>query len=262
MKTTMPRDIFKACRILFGPEVDLSIEFFHYMQSSGIKSAYRKRALETHPDVAGAGGKDLSGAGGSGPVDPFIEAHWAYKRLIEFIGTRDSHHARRHQPMRMPGPVAQPGRHRVRRRARKGSPDRAWSSGPGGHFYKGVMPRRRLMLGEYLFYGGHVSWEALIKAIVWQRRQRPRFGSLALRWGWLKEKHISEVFRHRRLGEPIGQSLLRLGFLSEAQLGALVSKQRRLQRPIGEFFVLKGYLGALELNEHIARHRKHNGNHY
>jgi len=254
MKTLVSMDILKACRILFGGEMDLSPDFLYYVQSSGIKSAYRKRAFETHPDVAGReeGSAPDEGAG------PFIETHWAYKRLIEFIGIRDSHHARRNQPMRVPGTVVQPGRQRVKRRARRSTSGSSWTSRPEGHYYMGQMPRRRLMFGEFLFYGGHVSWEALIKAIVWQRRQRPRFGDMALRWGWLKDGHISEGFRQRRLGEPIGESLRRLGLLSDAQLGTLIRRQRGLQRPIGEFFVLKGYLGAGRLSELLEGHRKHN----
>jgi hypothetical protein len=260
MKMLMHGDILKACRILFGPEADLSLDFLYYMQSSGIKSAYRKRALETHPDVAGSGEGYCPGEGDADAA-PFIETHWAYKRLIEFIGTRDSHHSRRHQPMRVPGTVVQPGRRRMKRRARKTAAGRTWAERHGGHYYKGPMPRRRLMLGEYLFYGGFVPWEALIKAIVWQRRQRPRFGDMALRWGWLKEGQISVGFRFRRLGEPLGQSLLRHGMLSEAQLGALIMKQRGLQSPIGEFFVQGGYLSASRLQGYIERHRRHNESH-
>lgn len=259
MKTQVSRDILKACRILFGQEIELSVDFLYYMQSSGIKSAYRKRALETHPDVAAREEGDFSDERAQ-EDEPFIETHWAYERLIEFIGMRDSRHARRHQPMRVPGTVVQPGRHRIKRRPRRSASGRPWTEGPGGHYFRGQMPRRQLMLGEYLFYGGHVSWEALIKAIVWQRRQRPRFGDMAVRWGWLKEGHIEEGFRNRRLGEQIGQSLSRLGLLSDSQLGALVIKQRGLQRPIGEFFVLKGYLEAHRLNELLECHRKHNGN--
>jgi len=257
MKTLMSRDILKACRILFGPEADLSLDFLYHIQSSGIKSAYRKRALETHPDMAGrGGGNDLTVV--AADADPFIETHWAYKRLLEFIGTRDLHHARRNQPMRVPGTVTQPGRRRMRRRAQRSTTCRTWEDGPGGHFYRGLMPRRRLMLGEFLFYGGFIPWEALIKGIVWQRRQRPRFGDMAKRWGWLDDSEISEGFSHRRLGEPLGQSLQRLGLLSEIQLGALITKQRGLQKPLGEFFVLSGYLSSSELSEHLEVYRKHN----
>ena len=32
--------------------IDVSVEFLRYLKPSGVKAAYRKRALETHPDRA------------------------------------------------------------------------------------------------------------------------------------------------------------------------------------------------------------------
>jgi len=253
MKTLMSGDIFKACRILFGPEIDLSLEFLYYIQSTGIKSAYRKKAMETHPDLASGSGQH--------DTTTFIDTHWAYKRLVEFIRLRDAHPGRRLHPMRVPGSVAQPRRHRPRRRTRKGAPGSPGEGQPAGYYYKSAMPRRRLMLGEYLFYGGHVSWEALIKAIVWQRKQRPRFGDMAVKGGLLSEENVLHGSRLRRLGEPIGQSLRRLGMLTERQLDMLIMKQRALQSPIGEFFVINGYMTAARLNGHIEGHRKYNEKH-
>jgi len=41
--------LFSACRVLFGPQVEITLEFLNYLQESGVKDAYRRRARETHP---------------------------------------------------------------------------------------------------------------------------------------------------------------------------------------------------------------------
>lgn len=243
----MTQDVFKACRILFGSEIELSLDFLLYLQSSGIKSAYRKRALQTHPDL-------LSAREGVEESEAFIETHWAYKRLLEYIGTRDTRaHARKHPPMRHAGSVFHPRRQRPRKRARRTATHR-----PGGFFFVGTPPRRRLMFGEFLFYSGHVSWESLIKAITWQRRQRPRLGEIARDWGLVDEIQIIEGFRERRLGEPIGESLARVGHLSREHLDAILRKQRMLQRPMGEYFVINGVLSQSEISAHLKSLYRHN----
>ena len=45
-------ELFNACRTIFGSQVNVSTEFLRYLQPVGVKSAYKKRALETHPDRA------------------------------------------------------------------------------------------------------------------------------------------------------------------------------------------------------------------
>ena len=44
------QELYRACRIIFGPDLTVSREFLEYIQSSGVKSAFRKKAMETHPD--------------------------------------------------------------------------------------------------------------------------------------------------------------------------------------------------------------------
>ena len=45
------KELFKACNILFGSEIDTNMDFLYYIQTNGIKSAYRKKAFQTHPDL-------------------------------------------------------------------------------------------------------------------------------------------------------------------------------------------------------------------
>ena len=44
------QDLHNACQVLFGADIAVSRGFLDYLQLSGLKSAYRKKALETHPD--------------------------------------------------------------------------------------------------------------------------------------------------------------------------------------------------------------------
>ena len=48
--TTSHSELFRSCQILFGSELQVSGEFLDYLEVGGVKSAYRKRAMETHPD--------------------------------------------------------------------------------------------------------------------------------------------------------------------------------------------------------------------
>lgn len=246
-------ELFRACSILFGPEVDVSYDFLNYIQPAGIKTAYRRMARQTHPDA-------LQGAQDEGATDSgrFIEVHWAYKRLINFISTRDTLSFGRHGRPRAhaAGAGSFARRQRPRRRSRSGA--RSDDGQRQGYYYTSGVPRRSLLFGEYLFYCGLIPWDALIKAIVWQRTQRPRLGEIARQWGWLTDQQILQCLRGRRLGEQFGQSALRQDHLSQAQLGALISSQRRGQRPFGEYFVLHSLLTRDELDAHYGQFIAHN----
>ena len=64
--------------------MNLSFEFLEYLQPIGIKTAYRKRALETHPDrakVLGSFDRDLN--------TEFIDVQQAYEKLLLFVETNN-----------------------------------------------------------------------------------------------------------------------------------------------------------------------------
>ena len=81
---TTSSELFQACETIFGPEVNVSIEFLEYLQPIGIKTAYRKRAFETHPDrakVLGSFARDLN--------TEFIDVQQAYEKLLLFVETNN-----------------------------------------------------------------------------------------------------------------------------------------------------------------------------
>ena len=129
------------------------------------------------------------------------------------------------------------------------------------------MPHRTLLFAEFLYYSGRASWRNLVEAVAWQRRQRPAIGRIAVEWGHLSDDEVREILDRRRRegsgGEPFGEFARRRGFLSAAQILALLGRQRRLQRRIGQFFVETGIVAEGEipsldqdLSRHNARWRK------
>lgn len=235
-------ELLRACSILFGSDVNVSADFLSYIQPSGVKSAFRKKALETHPDRLSLR-KD---AGKEKSAERFIETTWAYRSLLGYISRRDRHTRIRARAASKPRTGKRP----------MTPPQKAEQS--RGSYHRGSLPRRRLLLGQYLFYAGEIPWEVLIRAIIWQRSQRPRLGDIAKKWGWLTETEIRDIIKTKRLGENSGEALVRLNLLSSVQLNILLYHQRKLQRPFGEFFVLNNHITRDRLDRLLREFTKHN----
>jgi hypothetical protein len=229
----------KACGVLFGPQVNPSLEFFKYLQPSGLKAAYRKRALETHPDRAGAIGEDAAKM-----TELFLEATCAYHSLLPII-TRN-------------GAILLSNEVDSSKRREEKNAQKNQRQGNSDHFYTGNVPSRDLLIGQFLYYTGVISWQTLIDAVVWQRKQRPRIGQIALRWKKLSEQQIRMILVERRLGEKFGESAARAGYLTRFEVMALLGSQRRLQCPIGEYFLKRNLLRGQELEHMVKRQRIHN----
>jgi hypothetical protein len=104
-----------------------------------------------------------------------------------------------------------------------------------------------------------VSWENLVKAIVWQRGQRPKIGDLAREWGWIDRQGVLSVLRARKMGEHIGGTLIRLGICNRVQVNSLLLTQRKMQRPFGEFFITNGHLKRELVNNILyKKYKEHN----
>lgn len=222
-------ELFRACRLLFGDGLSLSREFLYYIQWSGLKSAYRRRVHELHPDKSG------------GSADEFIALQRAYEELGEFLSARDN------------------GRDPARRRPAGGkpapSPARPASSAAAG---AARLPRRPLLLGHYLYYSGLIDWRTIVSALVWQRSHRPRIGEIARDAGMLSAEQVREVLLRRRTLEPFGAAAVKLGLLTRAQVEELLRRQRLRQRRFGEYFVEKGIFSREEMLRFVAGLERHN----
>jgi curved DNA-binding protein CbpA len=257
---TTSAELFQACETIFGPEVKVSVDFLEYLQPTGIKTAFRKRAFETHPDRAKALGSfalDLT--------EQFINVRKAYERLLSFVETKNegtvfsslyndlraqqdySDQSANHYSFY--NTQHKGGQKKGHHQKRKSYPD---------HFYNGVLPKGNLLLGQFLYYSGLISWQTLIEAICWQRGQRPLIGQIAVEWRLINYQDVLRILKIRNFDEKFGECALRTGYISNFELFALVGKQKKLQRPFGEYFVESGILTPSDLIYMAQKHQLHN----
>lgn len=274
------KELFHSCEIIFGPELTISREFLDYLQLSGIKSAYRKRAMETHPDRAALENDRVQRQ----RHDLFHSVQEAYETLITFLEAKEKGYclpppARQAQPRTQPfrpAPAKPPrprpahakqGASGPRPQARAGGQTKAdfrnASSRPAVFWdteslYQGPLPNRRLLLGHFLYYSGLINWRTIIQALIWQRTERPRLGEIGRRFGLLNEEDVVEILRNRPILQPFGETAINLGLLSHPQLQMLVAHQKRLQKKFGEFFLEKRILEPNELRALLQQYQEHN----
>lgn len=256
-------ELYKACRLIFGQELPVSREFLEYIQVSGIKSAFRKKAFEIHPDRAAFHGKGKNGKDDSG----FCSVREAYETLTSYVRARE-------RGFRFSGLRPHNGSSVFQSRARgkrngtavssvvRPSATPPWKYSGKNELKKNTsrltLPRRRLLFGQYLYYTGHIGWSDLVQALVWQRKQRPRLGEIARQQGWLNSGDISTVLRHSTPRNPFGKTARQLGLLSDSQLHSLVWRQKRMQKKFGEYFVEKKMFSDQKLANLLAGCRRHN----
>ncbi|MDH3455024.1 MAG: J domain-containing protein [Desulfuromonadales bacterium] len=235
--------LFNACRTLFGREVNLSHEFLSYLQPSGAKTAFRSQAKAHHPDAHANSSTQVR----KQQTERFREIRQAYDLIIEFLEKRQR------TSQAAPGArPAQPAAHRgsgaTRQRSQQKPRPRASS-----------IPSIPLEFGMFTYYQGKVSYQQLIEALVWQRRQRPTLGVIAQKWGWLSDGKVGEILGHRGHAVRFGKKAVELGYLKPHQVEALLQHQRSLQLRIGQYFIEKGLLTEEEADQIAQSLEAHNG---
>ncbi|MBF0117957.1 MAG: DnaJ domain-containing protein [Desulfobacterales bacterium] len=235
-------EVYDACRVLFGQEVRLSIDFLKYLQPSGIKAAYWKKAIESHPDHA----KRL-GQAESVLNEKFKKITVAYETLKSVVKGNGELILKENVTIHNSS-------------YNKQSTKRKTNNYPSysDHYYKGVLPQRPLLIGQFLYYSGHVSWRTLLDAVIWQKQNRPRIGQIALELGLLTHEDIQTILRDRNLKEAFGQCAIRKGILTPFNLMMLIGKQTRLQKPIGEYFIKKGIIQRSQIDLFVTKQNFHN----
>ncbi|MEW6520204.1 MAG: J domain-containing protein [Thermodesulfobacteriota bacterium] len=275
------QELYRACRIIFGPDLTVSREFLEYIQSSGVKSAFRKKAMETHPDRL----PDVDELARKRSARLFHTVQQAYEQLMQYLEAREKgfrFHGRgpsaaatfcavRRSPFQ-----AKPQNGKATAAADKvAEPAGGWQKKGGAgkccrqeegqrpfyaqDLYRGPIPDRQLLFGHYLYYAGQVSWQSVIKALSWQKAQRPRLGEIARARGWLSGEEIFVVLRGCVSSSlPFGQQAMQQGLLTRTQLLALLFEQRRRHKKIGEFFVTQNMLTDRQLQQQLALFQRHN----
>ncbi|OHB26357.1 MAG: hypothetical protein A2X84_07220 [Desulfuromonadaceae bacterium GWC2_58_13] len=237
------KDVYSACRTLFGSEVQLSLDFLGYLQASGAKAAFREQAKQNHPDLFAIHDLDVQNR----QAELFREVVKAFDLIKNFLKHRDE---------ASPEPVfSRPAPSRQHYRPTPAPPRH---KAPAGHFYRSSIPFRRLEFGSYLYYSGRVSYQSLIEALVWQRRQRPTIGDIARRWNWLSDRDILTICRDRGDYGRFGEKAIRLGLLRHSQVQTLLFFQRSRQQKIGQYFIENGSLSPNQIEQLIADMHAHN----
>jgi hypothetical protein len=222
--------LINACRTLFGDELELSREFLWYLQPGGVKSAYRLRAKEAHPDLHSSAAPHVH----QRQTACFQQINQAHDLLMAFFAEREK--GNRTAQESQPHPPA----------------------GRGQESQKNAIPERPLEFGHYLFSCGVIAYRQLIDALVWQRRQRPTIGELAQRFGWLTPEETARIGRDRGPYARFGERAIRLGLLTPAQARSLLLHQRTLHRRIGRYFIEQGILSEAEIERFAVQLDEHN----
>lgn len=234
------RELFDACVTLFGPHIPRSIDFLRYLRRSGVKAAFRKRAMETHPDCIQA-----TPVNSGTNHDRFVRVSQAYKLLdAAFVGNR----------LDLIEDVQHPD-------SRRPSEDGSRSS-QAGHMnpslHQGPLPRRALRLGQFLYYSRAINWDDLIQALLWQQRQRPRIGEIARGWNMLSREAVKMVLVKKKQRERFGEAALRMGWLTPYEIMALLGKQRLMNQSFGRYFIDNGLLTSHQIERFVRQQRAHN----
>jgi len=234
-------EIFAACRVLFGPDIHLSHEFLTYLQASGARSAYRRRAKEVHPDlVAGADERVLKEHSRL-----FRQLAEAFDLVTGFLESRAvtpqcSPAAAKSAP-RSPQPTH---RENHKRDDRTG-------------YFRGRVPARPMQIGLYLYYRGAISYRELIEALLWQRKQRPSIGNIARSWGWLSSEDVYDILRGTKTGR-FGNRAVAMDLLTPFRVRTLLYFQRCRQQRLGDFFLERKILKCGPLERLVADLAEHN----
>lgn len=219
-------ELVNACQILFSPEGSTcSVDFIRALEPSTLKKVYRKRALETHPDRCKSSGLDEVKSG-----ELFLKVQSAYETLK---------------------PVATGTATRIFKSATN-------NKKPRDGFYNGTLPFHKLLFGQFLYYSGIITWETLMQAIVWQRRNKRPYGQIALQWEMLSTDDIFHIMQNKKSGEKFGEYAKKFGYLTLFQHLAIMGKQQAQNTLFGEYFIRKGLLSKRQVDNIVQKTINHN----
>lgn len=269
-------ELYRSCRIIFGKDLKVSRDFLQYLQLSGIKRAYRKKALELHPDRASC----QSFIQQQSLAHQFIDVQEAYLNLVNYLEARDSGlimnsslassvTSEKNEKVKGAGKTrtnnskcfSQEKENIFRFSTGNRKPRKSSVYEPPldpKSLYKGPVPNCTLLFGRYLYYSGMISLHTIGQALIWQRSQRPRFGEIGQRLGWLSEQDIFKILQNRSDRQLFGELAMKLGILTQEQLHLLLLHQKKLHKRIGQYFVEKKYWDVVKLEKCIAAHKRHN----
>lgn len=209
------RELFAACRLLFGEEIELSSGFLSYLREEGIAGAFRKKALEFHPDRAllfGLSQREAQAA--------FVSLQDACRILRQHVSARQ----------------AQPQAGNV-------LPEKQLLFGRF-LYHAGIVDYRqivqalawqksgRLKIGELAVRLGYLKLDS-IKVVLNASHGTKRFGLTAWELGLLEKGEIEKLLRHQRHQQKkIGQFFVEQGVVNRIELEVLLSRWREHNKQV------------------------------
>lgn len=218
--------LLDACRILFGEDIILSREFLKYLQEEGVNSAYRKRAMEIHPDKAISTGLSITQC-----EKEFYSLKVACEMLRKHIASRNLQERKNW--------------------GRKGH-------NKNSQTYPYNLPQQELPFGRFLYRIGIIEWRQLVEALAWQKSGRMKIGELGVSLGYLDKNSVYIVLKNSGRRCAFGLTAERMGLLSSDEVRELLERQRRMQKKIGQFFIEHGLLTTVELYQLLRQCQEHN----
>ncbi len=228
------------------------MSFVENLDPSAVKNAFRKKALETHPDRAKALGREEVEQ-----ADLFRQVKQAYEVLMPVAENKG-------ETITPPQPRAGSKNRsadglntKTNNHEEKSRKERKTEKTSSGYYY-GTIPGHRLRLGHYLYYSGIISWKNLINAVAFQMRAKPRYGEIAVGWKMLTREELMLFLNPLSGHGKIGERLRRSGMITDFQHLAILGKQRKCHSLFGEYFVNEGILSRRQLDIAVRRAEMHN----
>ncbi|WP_022851579.1 hypothetical protein [Limisalsivibrio acetivorans] len=235
------KELITSLRQIFNDDTRFTGEFVRSLDKDTLKKVFRSRVREVHPDLyRGGDSSELRRR-----HEEFIRLKSSFETVSAFISMNEKR--------KLAENAKRASTEQVRRDYYQSQQRRKHAQ-----YYRGALPKRRLRLGEYLYYSGIVSYRDLSGAVVWQRSERDRIGDIAKMWGWFNESDIVPLIMNKRPGELIGTILTKNDVISGFNLRVLLTAQRKAQPLIGRYFLDNDVLDVRTLASAITRVRYHN----
>lgn len=218
--------LFAACRVLFGDDIEISKEFLAYIQENGVNSAFKKKAMEVHPDRCLLSNLSLERC-----QEEFVALQVACETLLQHIVSRERNVSTARSEMQLR--------------------EREYT------FHKGL-PEEKLLFGRFLYRMNIIEWRHLLRALAWQKTGRPKIGELGIKLGYLDRSSVLTILKKSIKAGPFGVTAFNLGLLSKDEVYELLRRQKRQEKKIGQFFIEQGLLSEMELQQLLWQCAKHN----
>lgn len=241
-------EVLTACRVLFGADVVLNDDFLAYLQPEGAKSAYRRRARESHPDAhPWADMQQLQRL-----EHEFDTVSSAYRKISIFLKCRPT-------IMQTSSDINMHCRfHNTKTKQADQPPTKSSRHAGNFYHYAGPIPSVKLKIGRYLYFTGIASFQAVVAALSWQRMQRPSIGRLARSSGWLDDADVHHILQSGQVQGRFGERAVQLGLIRPWQQQELLKQQQSSQERLGQYFVRYQGISNYRMNQLDNERLRHN----